>query len=164
MNDAVRSPWLGALPGAARQPLTFFASPKKVSKERRPQQSSPATRVPKPSDRQPASQTNSLRSNMFAPLDPSDNRSPWQRLMRIRQKHSLDMQREELLNLRGCVDVPLRRCRLCGAKNGKRSGRCLSAASFVRFPFFALHKREPRRGCGFAVAFFCLLFLARQEK
>jgi hypothetical protein len=59
--DAVLSSWRSVLPGAARQPLTFFASPKKVSKERRPQQSSPATRVPKPSDRQPASQTNSLR-------------------------------------------------------------------------------------------------------
>jgi hypothetical protein len=32
------------------------------------------------------------------------------------------------VNQRGCVDVPLRRCRLCGAKNGKRSGRCLSVA------------------------------------
>jgi len=61
VGDAVLSSWRSALPGAARQPLTFFASPKKVSKERRPQQSSPAARVPKPSDRQPASQTNSLR-------------------------------------------------------------------------------------------------------
>jgi hypothetical protein len=39
VGDAVFSPWRSALPGAARQPLTFFASPKKVSKERRPQQS-----------------------------------------------------------------------------------------------------------------------------
>ena len=95
VDETVRSPWLGALPGAARQPLTFFASPKKVSKERRPQQSSPATRVPKPSDCQPASQTNSLRSNMFAPLNPSDNRSPWQRLMRASQKQ-LQLQLQQL--------------------------------------------------------------------
>ena len=31
-----------ALPGAARQPLTFFASPKKVSKERRPRTAAPS--------------------------------------------------------------------------------------------------------------------------
>jgi len=36
-------------------------------------------------------------------------------------------------------------------------------ASFARFPFFARHKREPE-GQRLAVAFFCLLFLAKQEK
>jgi len=84
--DAVLSSIRLGLPGAARQPLTFFASPKKVSKERRPQESLPAARVPKSSDSQSASQTNSLRSNMFAPLYPPDYRLPWQRQMRERQK------------------------------------------------------------------------------
>ena len=84
--DAVFSPWGGALPGVARRLLTFLASPRKVSKRRRPQESSPAARVPKSSDSQPASQTNSLRSNMFAPLNPSDHHLPWQRQMRVRQK------------------------------------------------------------------------------
>jgi hypothetical protein len=29
------------------------------------------------------------------------------------------------------------------SRKWKRSERCLSVASFVRFPFFDLHKREP---------------------
>jgi hypothetical protein len=32
------------------------------------------------------------------------------------------------------------------------------------FPFFALHKRAPRRGSGVAVAFFGIPFLAKQER
>jgi hypothetical protein len=36
LADSFLSPIKPGLPGAARQPLTFFASPKKVSKERRP--------------------------------------------------------------------------------------------------------------------------------
>jgi len=40
-TDAVlSSSWL-SMPGVARQPLTFFASPKKVSKERRPRRRCP---------------------------------------------------------------------------------------------------------------------------
>jgi hypothetical protein len=44
-----------------------------------------------------------------------------------------------------------------------RNETCLSAASSFHFPFFDLHKREPE-GQRLAVAFFCFLFLARQEK
>ena len=51
------------LPGVARRLLTFFASPKKVSKERRPQGA--ALRVPVKAMEQAGSETNSLRSNMF---------------------------------------------------------------------------------------------------
>ena len=36
--DLVLTPWRSALSGVARQLLTFFASPKNVSKERRPQE------------------------------------------------------------------------------------------------------------------------------
>ena len=44
-----------------------------------------------------------------------------------------------------------------------RNERCLSAASFVHFPFFDLHKREPE-GQRSAVAFFGKPFLAKQER
>ena len=53
----------GCMPGVARRLLTFFASPKKVSKERRPQDA--ALRVPVKAMGQAGSETNSLRSNMF---------------------------------------------------------------------------------------------------
>jgi hypothetical protein len=42
-----------------------------------------------------------------------------------------------------------------------QKGVCLSAASFAPFPFFALIKRGFSGGW---VAFFCLLFLAKQKK
>ncbi|WP_199525588.1 MULTISPECIES: hypothetical protein [unclassified Herbaspirillum] len=51
-------------PGAARQPLTFFASPKKVSKERRPQVRSPFG-VPGVVEHKSGRETNSLRSDKF---------------------------------------------------------------------------------------------------
>lgn len=53
----------GGLPGVARRLLTFFAPPKKVSKERRPRNT--ALRVPVEAARQAGSETNSLRSDMF---------------------------------------------------------------------------------------------------
>jgi len=37
-------------------------------------------------------------------------------------------------------------------------------SAFASLPFFTVHHWEPRRGQAFAVAFFCLLFLAKQEK
>ncbi len=36
-------------------------------------------------------------------------------------------------------------------------------SEFARFPFLVSHQREPE-GQYFAVAFFCLLFLAKQKK
>ena len=48
-------------PGAARQPLTFFASPKKVSKERRPPAA--ALRVPVYAAQKMGNGRNSLRSD-----------------------------------------------------------------------------------------------------
>ena len=162
--DSFFSPWRSALPGVARRLLTFLASPRKVSKRRRPQESLPAARVPKSSDSQPASQTNSLRSDMFAPLDPSDHRLPWQRQMRNVKSNSLVEETYMPHPKEAVLGVPLCRCRLCGAENGKRSGCCLSVASFAHFPFFVLHKRGPRRGSGAVVAFLCSLSLAKQRK
>ncbi|SFI25456.1 hypothetical protein SAMN04515618_11515 [Collimonas sp. OK307] len=53
------------MPGAAQQPHTFFASPKKVRKERRPQSHClPFGQVPKCVTYQSGGKTNSLRSNM----------------------------------------------------------------------------------------------------
>jgi len=37
-------------------------------------------------------------------------------------------------------------------------------SEFRIFPFFVLHKREPRRGGDAWVAFFCFLFLANARK
>ena len=93
------------MPGVARRLLTFLASPRKVSKRRRPQESLPAARVPKSSDSQPASQTNSLRSNMFAPLNPSDHHLPWQRQMRNVKSSSLVISRQCVtpFKRRGCA-------------------------------------------------------------
>ena len=55
----------GCMPGVARRLLTFFASPKKVSKERRPQSHClPFGQVPKYGACQSGGKTNSLRSNM----------------------------------------------------------------------------------------------------
>ncbi len=51
------------LPGVARRLLTFFASPKKVSKERRPQDA--ALRVPDEGTDETGNEMNSLRSNIF---------------------------------------------------------------------------------------------------
>jgi len=51
-------------PGAARQPLTFLASPRKVSKRRRPQVRSPFG-VPGGVRRKSGGETNSLRSDKF---------------------------------------------------------------------------------------------------
>jgi len=51
-------------PGVARQLLTFFASPKKVSKERRPQVRSPFG-VPGVVRHKSERETNSLRSDKF---------------------------------------------------------------------------------------------------
>jgi len=53
------------LPGAAWQPLTFFASPKKVSKERRPLVRSPFE-VPGVGRYKSGGKINSLRSDKFS--------------------------------------------------------------------------------------------------
>jgi hypothetical protein len=53
---------------------------------------------------------------------------------------------------------------VCARQKMDKKASCLSAASFDVFPFFVLHKREPRRGSVFAVAFFCLLFFADAKK
>jgi len=53
------------LPGAARQPLTFFASPKKVSKERRPRFAAPLRGAPVGAALKSGRETNSLRSDKF---------------------------------------------------------------------------------------------------
>jgi hypothetical protein len=44
-----------------------------------------------------------------------------------------------------------------------RNERCLSAASFGHFPFFAPHKREPE-GQRMRSPSFAYIFLAKQEK
>src|SRR5450830_609323 len=48
---------------------------------------------------------------------------------------------------------------MCSGK-WKKSDACLSEASCASLPFSTAHHWEPRRGRAFAVAFFCLLFLA----
>jgi hypothetical protein len=53
---------------------------------------------------------------------------------------------------------------VCAGQKMDKKASCLSAASFDVFPFFVLHKREPRRGSVSAVAFFCLLFFADAKK
>ena len=121
--------------------------------------------------RQPAGVANQLatlklRSNMFAPLYPSDHHLPWQRQMRNVKSSSLVISRQCVtpFNQRGCawcstVTMPFVRDR-----KWKKKWVCLSAASFAHFPFFVPHKRGPRRGSGAVVAFLCLLSLAKQRK
>jgi len=47
----------------------------------------------------------------------------------------------------------------------EKEGPLFERSEFRAFPFFVLHKREPSLGGDYAwVAFFGLLFLARQEK
>ncbi|RJF96667.1 hypothetical protein D3870_19815 [Noviherbaspirillum cavernae] len=46
----------------------------------------------------------------------------------------------------------------------RREARMSERSEFARFPPSPAVFREPRRGSDCAVAFFCLLFLARQEK
>jgi len=48
-------------------------------------------------------------------------------------------------------------------RNGIKRCRCLSEASFCISPFLSCTIGNPK-GVGCAVAFFCLLFLAKQEK
>src|SRR5450830_658494 len=64
VDDAVFSSDELGLPGVARRLLTFFASPKKVSKERRPLGRSPFG-VPDVSGRKSGRENNSLRSDIF---------------------------------------------------------------------------------------------------
>ena len=49
-------------------------------------------------------------------------------------------------------------------KMDKKASFVVSRSDCYVFPFFDLHKREPRRGSVFAVAFFCLLFFADAKK
>ena len=60
--DSPLSPWRSALPGVAGRLLTFFASPKKVSKERRPRRRCPFG-VPVCAGQKMGSGRNSLRSD-----------------------------------------------------------------------------------------------------
>ena len=62
--DAVLSSWRSALPGVAGRLLTFFASPKKVSKERRPRRRCPFG-VPVCAKQKMGSGRNSLRYAAF---------------------------------------------------------------------------------------------------
>ena|GEM_PF-6448440 len=59
---------------------------------------------------------------------------------------------------------PLESSRCQRVKIGLRREKCLSEASCFPFPIFTRWRREPRRGYDPAAAFFCLLFLAEQEK
>jgi hypothetical protein len=69
------------LPGAARQPLTFFASPKKVSKERRPRRRRPFG-VPKKPEAKTGSAETRLRLKQSALLYPFCLPSFWRRRKR----------------------------------------------------------------------------------
>jgi hypothetical protein len=54
----------GALPGAARQPLTFLVSPRKVSKRRRPRDAAPAGFPKGRAPKREAKNSPSLRSEL----------------------------------------------------------------------------------------------------
>jgi hypothetical protein len=71
----------GELPGAARQPLTFFASPKKVSKERRPPAAAPAGFPKERATKREAKQTR-LRLRQVSLLYPLCHPLFWQRQQR----------------------------------------------------------------------------------
>ena len=144
---------------------------KKVPKEKATLQS--ALRVPARARAAAGSEANSLRSNMLHFFIRIDSRSCGA-LPRGERQHQNQRQHQFKGPHRfsrwiafkpGFVfDVPpLGTLPLECLLKRTRNEICLSAASLFRFPFQQALQREPE-GQRLAVAFFCLLFLARQEK
>jgi hypothetical protein len=153
----------------ARRPPSFFASPKKEGKERRPRD--PALRVPGYAEQKMGSGRNSLRSDnahffsIFCTAQPAGSKAAL--LVRLafgfagQDAHSrknpsefslfLNKNPKKSLPRRANPDAegedwrpyPLGTLPFVRSRKWIRNGRCLSVASFARFPFLASHKREP---------------------
>ena len=137
------SDWL-SMPGAAQQPLTFFASPKKVSKERR--RKAVARCAGTQVKQSPAGSTNKLAfgSNRFA--------------LFIR------------LTITCLGNVTCGHFKTNSKPNSNfnsiahsRDVRDFRQSTRLELLTYPCTNGDPK-GSGSAVAFFCLLFLAKQEK
>ena len=158
--------------GVARQPLTFFASPKKVSKERRHN---------RPVHRAAYKQ---LRNRWLKACFANPHQSPLEfpfvqdRSVKIKTYMHQDCVRMiafliptlsciyKCLSLQGVgggVELSASKSPMMCNRKWQKKVLCLSVASFNTFPFFVVQHWEPE-GRFSAVAFFGLPFLARQKR
>ena len=160
-------------PGVARRPLTFFASPKKVSKERRPRCHCPSGAQLCESKNGKASKLASLRQRSFLyPFSASHN---WQCQKWMKVKINSKTKNKTKTKSNNCrkqferplilyvLILPHVQMPIAWMKNGIKRCNCLSEASCLHRPIFRPRNWEPE-GRRYLRRLLLLTFLGEARK